>query len=48
MNKEQVAIYELEKVLEWLEASREDFVGESSVNILFVIGGIKKVINKLK
>lgn len=37
---------ELENVLEWLEVSKEDMVGETSTNVLFTIERIKKVLAK--
>lgn len=35
---------ELQSVLEWLEASKEDMKGETSTNVLFLIAHLKKVL----
>lgn len=41
---EQTYKQELQNTLEWLEASKEDMVGETATNVLFVIEKIKKIL----
>ena len=37
---------ELENILSWLEASKEDMVGETRTNVLFLIQNLVTLLNK--
>jgi hypothetical protein len=37
---------EIENVIAWLEASKEEFIGETKTNALFLVEHLKKVLEK--